>query len=82
MSPCAMLSVLSVVFARSTPASTMASHGAREIQLSVVEEFELKPKAAAVCDGFLGTEYRTDAERAALMGPMLAAAAGVVQQKK
>jgi hypothetical protein len=45
--------------------------------MSVVEEFELAPKAPAACGGFAGTEYRTDAERAELMGPLMAEAAAV-----
>ena len=48
-----------------------------KIQMSVVEEFELAPKAPAACGGFAGTEYRTDAERAELMGPLMAEAAAV-----
>ncbi len=51
-----------------------------KIQMSVVEEFELAPRAAAVCDGFVGTEYRSDAERDGLMGGLLAAAAGLKER--
>jgi hypothetical protein len=50
-----------------------------KIQMSVVEEFEMAPKAKAVCEdgGFGGTEYRTTEDLDALLGPFLAAAAGV-----
>jgi len=47
-----------------------------KIQMTVVEEFEMAPKAAAVPDGFSGTEYRTDEDLDVLMAPFLAAAAG------
>ena len=47
-----------------------------KIQMSVVEEFELRPRAEGL-DGFAGTEYRTDAERGELMDPLMAAAAGL-----
>jgi len=49
------------------------------IQLTVLEEFEMAPKAQAVADegGFGGTEYRTDGDLEGLLGPFLAAAAGV-----
>lgn len=48
-----------------------------KIQMSVVEEFELRPKAPGLPDGFSGDEYRTDAARGELMDPLLAAAAGL-----
>ena len=48
-----------------------------KIQMSVVEEFELAPFSDACAEGFVGTEYRTDEDRAELMGPLMAARAGV-----
>ena len=49
------------------------------IQLTVVEEFEMAPKAKSVgTEGsFGGTEYRTDADLDGLLSQYLAAAAGV-----
>ncbi|CAK0882273.1 unnamed protein product [Prorocentrum cordatum] len=51
------------------------------IQMTVVEEFEMAPKAAAIPDGFSSTEYRTDEDLDALMNPYMAAAAGLVAKK-
>ncbi|KAL7525566.1 hypothetical protein ACHAXR_001063 [Thalassiosira sp. AJA248-18] len=52
-----------------------------KIQLTVIEEFEMKPKAKNVnCNSglmFEGFEYRTDEDLDELMDPFLAAAAGV-----
>jgi hypothetical protein len=49
-----------------------------KIQMTVIEEFEMAPKAKAVCDDvFRGTEYRTDKDLDDLMNAFLAAAAGV-----
>lgn len=52
-----------------------------KIQLTVIEEFEMKPKAKNVnCNSgliFGGYEYRTDEDLDELMDPFLAAAAGV-----
>jgi hypothetical protein len=50
-----------------------------KIQMTVIEEFEIAPKAKAVCDGdmFSGTEYRTDEDLDDLMNHLLAAVAGV-----
>lgn len=54
-----------------------------KIQITVLEEFELAPKAKAVCSTddsptlFLGTEYRTDTDLDGLMNHLLAASAGV-----
>ena len=52
-----------------------------KVQLSVVEEFELAPFAPlCVEEGagcFAGAEYRTDEDREALMGPLMASTAGV-----
>lgn len=42
-----------------------------KIQMTVVEEFEMAPKAKGL-DGFAGTEYRTDADLAGLMDPFKA----------
>ena len=47
------------------------------IQMTVIEEFEMAPKADAVPDGFSGAEYRTDEDLGRLMGPYLAATAGL-----
>ena len=52
-----------------------------KVQMSVVEEFELAPFAPAVADGFTGTEYRTDEDRAELMDPLMAAAAGITKRE-
>merc|ERR1712187_517910 len=51
------------------------------IQMTVVEEFEMAPKAAAIPDGFNSTEYRTDEDLDALMNPYLAAVAGLGAKK-
>jgi hypothetical protein len=50
-----------------------------KIQLTVLEEFEMTPRAAAVCeqDAFVGTEYRTTEDLDGLMNPFMAAASGV-----
>lgn len=49
-----------------------------KIQMSVVEEFELGPFAPPVAEAsFVGAEYRTDEDRADLMGPLMEEAAGV-----
>jgi hypothetical protein len=49
-----------------------------KIQMTVIEEFEMAPKAKAVCDDvFSGTEYRTDKDLDDLMNAFLSAAAGV-----
>lgn len=50
-----------------------------KIQMTVIEEFEMKPKANAVGedDGFNGTEYRTDKDLDELMNPFLASVASV-----
>ena len=49
-----------------------------KVQLSVVEEFELAPFAPPCSEGgFVGAEYRTDEDRAALLEPLMAATAGV-----
>ena len=45
-----------------------------KIALTVIEEFEMAAKAVTV-EGFVGTEYRTDAELDELMGPYLAKSA-------
>lgn len=47
-----------------------------KIQVSVVEEFEMAPRAAAAPEGFSSAEYKTDPELDELMNPYLAAAAG------
>mmetsp|Transcript_30762 Transcript_30762/g.58374 ORF Transcript_30762/g.58374 Transcript_30762/m.58374 type:complete len:267 (+) Transcript_30762:167-967(+) len=49
------------------------------IQLTVLEEFEMAPKAESVGEegGFEGTEYRTDEDLDGLMDQFLAATAGV-----
>mmetsp|Transcript_12579 Transcript_12579/g.33799 ORF Transcript_12579/g.33799 Transcript_12579/m.33799 type:complete len:264 (+) Transcript_12579:103-894(+) len=52
-----------------------------KIQLTVVEEFEMAPKATAVPDGFSGAEYRTDEDLDELMNPFKAAAAGLPAKK-
>jgi hypothetical protein len=57
-----------------------------KIQLTVLEEFEMAPKAKSVCDGddggvdFSGTEYRTDKDLDDLMNPFLASTVGVAQK--
>merc|ERR1712061_418303 len=43
-----------------------------KIQMTVVEEFEMAPKAKAVPDGFSSTEYRTDEDLDGLMNPFMA----------
>jgi len=50
-----------------------------KIQLTVIEEFEMAAKAKNVGEegSFEGTEYRTDVDLDGLMGPFLAANAGV-----
>ena len=53
-----------------------------KIQLTVLEEFEVAPRAKGVADGFGGSEYRTDADLGELLGPFLAAAAGLDTAKK
>lgn len=52
-----------------------------KIQMTVVEEFEMAPKANAVPDGFSGTEYRTDEDLDGLMKPFMAAVAGIPAKK-
>lgn len=51
------------------------------IQMTVVEEFEMAPKAKAIPDGFSGTEYRTDEDLVAVMSPFMAAVAGLRAKK-
>merc|ERR1712032_667620 len=46
-----------------------------KIQMTVVEEFEMARKAAAVPDGFDSSEYRTDDDLDAVLNPLLAAVA-------
>merc|ERR1712187_464523 len=46
-----------------------------KLQFSMVEEFEVAPKAKGVPDGFSSTEYRTDEDFDALMNPLKAAVA-------
>mmetsp|Transcript_91705 Transcript_91705/g.268396 ORF Transcript_91705/g.268396 Transcript_91705/m.268396 type:complete len:262 (+) Transcript_91705:125-910(+) len=48
-----------------------------KIQMTVVEEFEMAPKAKAVPDGFSSTEYKTAEDLDALMNPLMAAVAGL-----
>ena len=50
-----------------------------KIQLSVVEEFELAAFAPPCVEGggFAGVEYQTDDDRTSLLGPLMAATAGV-----
>lgn len=48
-----------------------------KLQMSVVEEFEMKPKAKGVPDGCESVEYRTTEDFAALMGPYNMETAGV-----
>jgi len=52
-----------------------------KIQVTVVEEFEMAPRAAAVADGFSSAEYRTDGDFDLLMNPYLAATAGCLAKK-
>jgi len=52
-----------------------------KIQLTVVEEFEIAPKAPALGDGCNGSEYRTDEELDALMNPWMDAVAGLGAKK-
>eukprot|EP00931_Biecheleriopsis_adriatica_P011317 TRINITY_DN112398_c0_g1_i1.p1 TRINITY_DN112398_c0_g1~~TRINITY_DN112398_c0_g1_i1.p1 ORF type:complete len:275 (+),score=64.13 TRINITY_DN112398_c0_g1_i1:27-851(+) len=52
-----------------------------KIQMTVVEEFEMAPKAASLEEGFSCTEYRTDEDLNALMDPFMAAVAGVAAKK-
>jgi hypothetical protein len=50
-----------------------------KIQMTVIEEFEMAPRAASVCEEgeFSGTEYRTKEDLDELMNPFLAAVSGV-----
>eukprot|EP00927_Polykrikos_kofoidii_P040682 TRINITY_DN34729_c0_g1_i1.p1 TRINITY_DN34729_c0_g1~~TRINITY_DN34729_c0_g1_i1.p1 ORF type:complete len:285 (-),score=42.14 TRINITY_DN34729_c0_g1_i1:93-884(-) len=52
-----------------------------KIQVTVVEEFELAPRAAAVPEGFNSEEYTSDPSFDALMNPYLAAVAGCPVKK-
>uniref|UniRef100_A0A7S1QRS1 RWD domain-containing protein n=1 Tax=Alexandrium catenella TaxID=2925 RepID=A0A7S1QRS1_ALECA len=52
-----------------------------KVQVSVVEEFEMAPRAVAVEDGFSSAEYRTDEDFNSLMDPYLAATAGCPAKK-
>lgn len=49
-----------------------------KLQMSVVEEFEMKPKAKGVPEGFSSVEYRTTEDFDKLMTPYNMATAGVV----
>mmetsp|Transcript_22807 Transcript_22807/g.40762 ORF Transcript_22807/g.40762 Transcript_22807/m.40762 type:complete len:264 (-) Transcript_22807:54-845(-) len=52
-----------------------------KIQMTLLEDFEMAPKAQALPDGFSGSEYRTDEDLAVEMAPFMAAV-GAIKLKK
>eukprot|EP00928_Gymnodinium_smaydae_P087328 TRINITY_DN715_c1_g1_i1.p1 TRINITY_DN715_c1_g1~~TRINITY_DN715_c1_g1_i1.p1 ORF type:complete len:265 (+),score=48.48 TRINITY_DN715_c1_g1_i1:100-894(+) len=52
-----------------------------KLQMSIVEEFEMAPRAKNVPEGFNSVEYRTDEDLDAEMGQYMEAAAGIVAKK-